>query len=369
LNGTPVWEKSMTGSKIIYVPLISKNKVQSFIAAFPQPGDKFIFRLYNIDSLNALKFNKRLLTAYSVLAQFEKSIFNRESIKTNRFEMKNANVVFKDFKMPHRSAAREACVTVTTISYSYVWRDFSYSYDGQTGYWETTSVKVEHQYGDCMTYGSGGGDWNFGWINIGYGGGGSPIPGTGDGYTPGGGGGGSYDNYRPPYNANYSDAIVEEINYILRNGDSFEIDRYIDRESPRFDDVPKFDSWLKEQETNFLNSPEKFEALNESTVIGDVVLGPGFGIHVFAKIEKGTDGKYTVKEISSEDYGITIHWSWKEKTTTQVTTGNIITVKVEGYINYYVFIEGLGTVYKSYRRIEMGIDKTTGKVVSLKKFK
>src|SRR5688572_21698155 len=40
-HGTPIWEKTMNGKYLMYIPLLKNEQVQSFIAVFNEPTGKY----------------------------------------------------------------------------------------------------------------------------------------------------------------------------------------------------------------------------------------------------------------------------------------------------------------------------------------
>jgi hypothetical protein len=86
---------------------------------------------------------------------------------------------------------------------------------------------------------------------------------------------------------------------------------------------------------------------------------------------KDPSGKYSVKEITSSEYGITFVWSFSLTTYSSIilkptTNPNDITVDVYGTENYNIFIDGIGTVYKDPVHYQMIINALTGEMTSLK---
>lgn len=85
------------------------------------------------------------------------------------------------------------------------------------------------------------------------------------------------------------------------------------------------------------------------------------------KIEKDSTNKFVVKDITSDEWGVTLGWSWSQSSFTINTSGNIITVDVWGKEKYNIFLEGVGTVYNKGQHYRMEIDRTTGVQLSIKK--
>lgn len=84
-------------------------------------------------------------------------------------------------------------------------------------------------------------------------------------------------------------------------------------------------------------------------------------------IKKGSNNFFTVDAVTSNEFGVTLGWSWTQSSHTVNVSGNIITVDIYGTENYNIILEGIGTVYKSPQHYRMTLDKLTGKQLTLEK--
>ena len=229
---------------------------------------------------------------------------------------------------------------------------------------------------DCDTYyveetGGGGGGW--------------PIIPTGGG----GGGGGSQPpcpmgaiiinsailpNCNPVPNPWPSvTALTQQLNAILQQGDSYLFQPIIDN-SLNFTSVADFQNYLTNINNNTTFDITQPSVINqqgdEKTVKGRINRTFMAGEDIFVKVKKNAQNTWDVVQVTSDDWGFTLGWSWSTTgapAPSISTTGNVITIDVYGYEKYNIFVEGIGTVYKKLMHYRVVMNKTTGEMTSLSK--
>ena len=96
------------------------------------------------------------------------------------------------------------------------------------------------------------------------------------------------------------------------------------------------------------------------------------GYDFFVKTEKDNTGKYSVKEVTADEFGVTLSWSFKltsfaSSINNPKTKPNEITIDIYGTENYNIIIEGIGTVYKHPVHYQITVDALTGEITGIKK--
>lgn len=219
------------------------------------------------------------------------------------------------------------------------------------------------------------------WIPTGGGSGGSGNSGGGEGGGSGGGGGTEIPEcedpdaecgpgWDPSGGSGLYEVVANQLNSILAPDDYFYfVSNLNPNQSLIFTHVTDFQNYLNENENNYLidltGSPTIINQ-DERIEYGKISFGFGGGVEVGVKVTK-TGNLWSVIEVTSTDYGLTLSWSWQHDHYAQSTNGNEITIDVYGYIKYNIFVEGIGTVYKSKRHYRLKVDKTTGKITSISK--
>lgn len=204
-------------------------------------------------------------------------------------------------------------------------------------------------YPPLCDYSSGGDDTN------------DPTMMTMDPGNDGGGGGGAVVDYT---------AITYQLNSILAPGDRYTYDNTIDpNNSLYFSTVADFQNFLSANSANQradLSTPSTEIDPNNKIEHGKFNLTFIGGVDISTKLEK-TGSVWTLNQITSTEYGVTLGWSWEQSDYSQSTSGTEITVIVEGYAKYNVIIEAFGTVYKQFYKFQLKINNQTGKITSLTK--
>lgn len=177
----------------------------------------------------------------------------------------------------------------------------------------------------------------------------------------GGGGGGGFDPYLD---------LSIQLNSILEPGDSFSFDGTLNpAQSLNFSSVLEFQNYLSTNASGQqadLTSPSLI--IDQNSKIEHAKFNLTFigGVDVSAKLEKLSQ-LWTLVDVTSSEYGVTFAWSWNQSNFSQTYNNNEIIFFIEGYVNYNVIIENLGTVYKQFYKFQVKIDRTTGKITSLVK--
>lgn len=76
---------------------------------------------------------------------------------------------------------------------------------------------------------------------------------------------------------------------------------------------------------------------------------------------------FTIQNVSSDAFGLTLGYTWNQNTYNQSTVGNITTINVYGNLNYTMFAQGIGNVYSSPIIFQININNTNGHIISGKR--
>jgi hypothetical protein len=115
-----------------------------------------------------------------------------------------------------------------------------------------------------------------------------------------------------------------------------------------------------------LSKPPIILSQDEKTETATINNGLINGIDIDVKLTRSS-GIWSVSDITSHECGITFPWTWDQSSYNKSLIGNEITVDVIGYIHYNIFVNGIGTVYKSKRHYQLKINNITGKITSVQK--
>lgn len=205
---------------------------------------------------------------------------------------------------------------------------------------------------------------------------------TGDGTwnpnpPPGGGGGGSSNGGGSPLTpielipgGDLTEAqinLMTQLNAIRQPGDHYYFDNQLSAQnSLSFSSVAEFSQFLASAgitgttiSSTIINQNEKIEhGKFNLTFIG--------GVDVSCKLSK-VGNLWQLGNVTSSEYGVTFGWSWSQSDFAYSTNGNEISLTVEGYVNYNVIVEAIGTVYKQKMKFIIKINNQTGAITSLSK--
>lgn len=367
---------------VFFIPLQSQNngKIQSYITAYKHGDSTYTYKLFNKDSLSrdnpGAGTKNAVINSLGVLAYFEKTINNQSTSQyklsaSETVEFKNPNITIGEPSSSGRSGrysgnsarATSDCFFSLTVTETYT--EINVFVNGQLVYrYESYEVSVVLEIsGDCSSGGTDTG--SSGWYNSGTGYNGDPYW---NNYYYGwlypwwtSGGTGGYNPYA---------SLAYQLNNILAPGDSYEFNNNINPSNTlSFISVADFQNWLATNAANQqadLSAPETIIDPNNKIVHGKFNLTFVGGVDISCKVEK-VNNLWNLSDVTSTEYGVTLGWSWEQTGYSQSTSGNEITVIVEGYVKYNIIIESFGTVYKQYYKFQIKIDKTTGKITSLAK--
>lgn len=405
-NGYAIWEKSFSKIKkdknifgrttssandtIVIIPFAQENTstVSAYIEA--HISDSLRMSLYQSNQYKNYSngvLNSSVNNAEKFAYEFmllEKKVFNHTKFKIldsnlfkNAFSLNNvASNQFRYLKINITSTTSNRTPDDDGDAQQNPCVEIWYDPDGDDDPCDCSGNEYfDHYEGDCGGGGGfiGGFGYGFGdygnWYSGGQiGGGGSGNGGSNSGTTPPGWL--AVDAISNPTLA----ALANSINQILETGDSYVFDNAIPTNNAlTFNSVAEFKTFLNSNVTNTsfdlttpsIVSPSGDEKTENAKVVLITFPAKG-GVDIDVKLEKdATSNKWTVSNVTSSDYGYTFAWSWEHKDYTKSTSGNEITVIVKGYVKYNVFLEGIGTLYKSERKYQIKIDATTGKITSI----
>jgi hypothetical protein len=154
--------------------------------------------------------------------------------------------------------------------------------------------------------------------------------------------------------------VQNDLNSMLREGDSYEFSNSIPSNAQSFNSVSEFMNSIDPGLSSY------DEILNNTAGVGDTIIQTRFFRHlqicgedVYITLTKGPI--YTFKSVSSSSFGaLSTIWGWEEKVSGSTVNNNVITVTVIGYRTLDVFIQGIGTVYKQKVTFTIKIDRNRG---------
>lgn len=166
---------------------------------------------------------------------------------------------------------------------------------------------------------------------------------------------------------NWSEASKTLVNKLITvsatNGGRFTIDNSINANNALvYNTVNEFETALEDQSdegTDF----EIIEQQNEKIVSSKFWIGaPYNGVKV--NIKQDMTPPYTVENVTSEMFGVTIFADWHQTDYSVNITENIVTVDILGVASVKVFFEGIGTIYHENQHFQIKINKATGNIIS-----
>lgn len=165
--------------------------------------------------------------------------------------------------------------------------------------------------------------------------------------------------------------VAQQLNQILHPGDSYNFQPINPGDVVNVTTVAEFENYLKDinENTSFsLSFPPYSTQQDEKTErarVNRVLVG---GYDFFVKLAKNSQNIWSVSDVTSSEWGMTIGWSWLQQSyTVSSAPGNVITVEVFGYENYNIFVEGIGTVYKALRKYSIKVNAVSGEITSITK--
>lgn len=409
-GGYPVWEKTFTNKEVriitsnqlsiesnadtlAIIPLVfnGEEEVHAFLKVVVNGGVD-VLELYNgndyvnysNEKINSTNFSAEKYVLNMALLNYlvngEKeykttndSLFMKESDRT-----KDIGDAFVEIKDENLGTSNRELIDVTTTCIG-----FTYKNCGTPGW--------------CSNH--GGCDWRNGcsmctgfvevcWDTYGTGSGGGvtfTIPTnptvsiTGGGSTTSGNGGASSsgDVGIEPGNIPNQEEIEKinrikvELDAILQTGDSYLFSKNINHTNTNFifNSVSSFDDFLKDVKNNstfnleLSNAPPSSDTKMPKARVNLIFIG---GIDIYPTLKKNSvTNKWDLETVTSSEWGVSLAWSWSQVGFTQKTVGDKIIVDVKGYIKYNIFIEGVGTVYFSFKHYQLEINKVTGEITSI----
>jgi len=378
-NGVPLWASTLKIAKqnqyYIIVPLVNQGgtEVDGFIVAKrTSANSSIIFSLYKKSLLKYYGFSpSKMFNAANVqllLNRFNRSVFSKETFQLS-YAMQLPLEIRR--KYPDKTNPRNLIghlknnsdsrsVKTLTTSCRTITEDVDYwfdpdgdedpTHDSGNEYFAYTVSQVVMTF--CFDFGDGGGnlidDW---WVA-------NPLLSGGGG---GGGGGGG-----PTL------TTEEKILTMLRPGDTYE---FINNdpnqpqvpwpeEPANYATVEAFEAAISSSKLSLTTNFDQGDREKITKFLVQRSLNPG-GYEFFVKLVKDANNVYKVEKVTSDEWGLTFSWSWKQNEAYTVNvTGNIITIDVEGKENYNLFLEGIGTIYKRTKTYRMKINKLTGQQLS-----
>ncbi|KRT17753.1 hypothetical protein ASU31_00195 [Pedobacter ginsenosidimutans] len=166
--------------------------------------------------------------------------------------------------------------------------------------------------------------------------------------------------------------LANKLNAILKSGDSYTFDNSINSYNGY---TPNS---VDDFQTNYLDAASQMSVTYSTNTNGadtlvraHITLGytHTMGIDIDLKLSKNS-GNYSVSEVTTDEWGITAFFSYNKSNYTVDGTASSteLTIRVYGKLNYNVFIEGHGTVYKQKLNFIMKVNKYTGTMTSLEQF-
>ena len=103
---------------------------------------------------------------------------------------------------------------------------------------------------------------------------------------------------------------------------------------------------------------------NQNTTISSVKIKllPWAGLLFNINQAKGLT--YTVQNVTSGAYGLTLGYSWNQNDYSVSVSGNTTSVTVYGILEYTIFYEGVGTIYSEQLSYRININNRTGRIIS-----
>lgn len=89
---------------------------------------------------------------------------------------------------------------------------------------------------------------------------------------------------------------------------------------------------------------------------------PWAGVKIM--VDQNVANIFTIQNVTSDTFGLTLGYSWTQNTYNQSTVGNITTVNVYGTLNYTMFAQGIGNVYSSPIIFQIKINNANGHIIS-----
>ena len=116
---------------------------------------------------------------------------------------------------------------------------------------------------------------------------------------------------------------------------------------------------------NPLNPSEDYEyqtQQNEKIASSKFLIGGFNGIKV--NVKQNMTNPYSVVNVTSEPYGITLFLDWHQSDFSTSITNNIATVHVYGLASIKIFFQSIGTIYQENQHFMIKINTVTGNIIS-----
>lgn len=377
----------------VFIPFVKENTdyVNAVLIVSLKKADT-IFKLVYGSQYDDFGFNEKqkgewnAKNIFHVFAIFNKQIFGHRNflVKDKRLFFGNDLAAKDSFRVNFTDSSSQSgqnrIAGSTTICHDFAVEVPCKAFRTEADYF-CYRIQIE-----CTTY----------WLDGGGGGTGGGGGGTGGGGTGGGGDGGtgwtgdpcppepeqrtsvlpSSDpcgdiGWEPVGDESMPQAIIaNQLNSILAPGDNYYFDNSLTTSnSLLFTSVSDFVSHLTQLNNNItynLATSETIINQNEKIETAKINLTFIGGVEIFVNLTK-VGANWTISSVTSDDYGITLGWSWAQQTFTQNTTATEIIVDVYGYIKYNIIFDGIGTVYKQKQHYQLKINPQTGKIFYLAK--
>ena len=156
--------------------------------------------------------------------------------------------------------------------------------------------------------------------------------------------------------------LYSKLNSIILTNDSFTIDDTINPdEALTFESVEEFEEY--KNTFSFDSDIDIIDNQNgtHTTTFKVNYYTCALNINVSQKLQdESTNQDYEVVNLSTILSGFTLGLSWNQSSYDYTIYNSIAYIDLYGYINYNLFIEGIGTIYTEYKHYEMRVDIETG---------
>ena len=377
--GVPIWEKAEFKRKHNSIAKVSDNDDEVVIIPLSQPNtqeiDGFLACNINVNNTNVNEFDKYTYANYGFYKpstdvdaedivikclEFQNSIFGNTKFKIldNRlFNSQNTNSTPN--KVFEISLSNEPQSSQTNSKIIITKHNHCIGHDG--------IGPNGHDGGDCdecdwcglfsfdiilfdspLDWGGGGN------------GGGNGLGGGGNGFSGGG--------WVPSPLEIHKNLITTQLITLNPNATFYFDDALNPNSCQNFNSVTDFANYLN----GAIERPLLVSQTGNQKISKQRVWRGYGGYDFFVKTEKDAIGKYSVKDVTASEFGMTLSWSFSLTTYSSfilkpTTNPNDISVDLYGTESFNVFLEGIGTIYKRAVQYQMIVNAITGEITSFKK--
>ena len=166
-----------------------------------------------------------------------------------------------------------------------------------------------------------------------------------------------------------SDINISEFQNLFLNGNSIANDKNLNSSnSIVFNSGQDFKNALISKNANLIKESSIISENGDEKIVSAKVKRTGIwnsGEEIRIKLKK-LNNIWEFDSVTSSEYGLTLGaWTFTQIDYTKNVNNPIITVEVNGYENYNLFIEGIGTYYKDKVKIKVKINNTNGNIISI----